>query len=298
MRKINLLIEQAKTNEPIHIEIGNMHRFQHIIGIVKNYNPYITSEFLRDSVIEELMQKYFDYLEVRYNLVLRKIPVVSGGTVLGYSFMHVSDISYDVISHTDKSALAIVETLSETSNKKLIKEEKVKTTVKVFDKRQPNMEQALFQMFIFSIKEKRPFVLKLIEDEFKRIKTIIRNSEDFLQEPAQDCYNIKLISSYENLKEFKEDTTIEMDIATAIEFYIYVKESRKENNPKSKRDYSWIQEYLTHDNLNNPEEVILFESKKIKISINEGKIGITQYKNNMIQTVDIKYSTATNTFHL
>ena len=295
-RRINLLIEQAKPNERIHIEINNIYRLEHLIEIARDYNPQIPKVTSGD--IEEFMEKYFDNPEPPYNLVMIKIPVAEGGTKLTYRFMQVSDISYETKVYTDKSALAIMKTLSEILNPAPIKEEKVKTTVKVFDKRQPNMEQALFQMFIFDIKEKRPFVLKLIEDEFKRIKTRIRNSLDFLQEPAQDCYNIKLISSYENLKEFKEDTTIEMDIATAIEFYIYQKEMKKELNPRTKKDYSWIQEYLTHDNLNNPEEVVLFESKKIKISINEGKIGITQYKNCMIQTVDIKYSTATNTFHL
>lgn len=296
MRRINLLIEQAKPNEKIHIEISNIYRLEHLIEIARDFNPQIPKVTSEDA--EAFMEKYFDNPEPLYNLVMVKIPVAEGGTKLTYWFMQVSDILYDVITYTDKSALAIMKTLSEILNPTPIKEEKVKTTVKVFDKRQPNMEQALFQMFLFNIEEKRPFVLKLIEDEFKRIKTRIRNSIDFLQEPASDCYNIKLISSYENLKEFKEDTTIEMDIATAIEFYIYQKEMKKELNPITKKDYSWIQEYLTHDNLNNPNEVVLFESRKIKISINEGKIGITQYKNNMMQTVDIKYSTATNTFHL
>ena len=86
--------------------------------------------------------------------------------------MQVSDISYDVITYTDKSALAIMKTLSEILNPTPIKEEKVKTTVKVFDKRQPNMEQALFQMFLFNIEEKRPFVLLKWAQTYDRFEKV------------------------------------------------------------------------------------------------------------------------------
>ena len=64
---------------------------------------------------------------------------------------------------------------------------------------------------------------------------------------------------------------------------------KRETNPKTKVDYSWIKDYLTQKNINSEDEVVLFESNKLKIFIEDGYIRILTKKTGLEMSVEIKY---------
>lgn len=168
--------------------------------------------------------------------------------------------------------------------------------VKVFEKGKLDIKQVVGQSVIKNIIDKRPFVNKLLEKEYQRIISVIETLDLSI---APDTYNIRLLHAYKTVKEIQDNTFVQtLDIDDAYLFYIYEKETKKESNPKTRVDYSWIGKALTHENLNNPNQVDLFESKKFYIYIKDGRIFFHTLKTGVLINLEIKYNSEENTFHL
>lgn len=303
MRRLNLLLNQLKSKEisVFYVNINNVDRLNHILELVSEFNELDTS--LTKLNIDKITN-FNNNTAMMFQLNIK--DKIIWNTVTSFTKMTEKENCYD-----DKFVLTRLKQLSEilcepSENDKKVNEvsepeceqlnnQEGKTMLKVFHKGKVAIEQLIYQMFIQGKQDVRPFVKKLVDDEFSRINNTIKSSLEF--PTLENCYNIKLISSYENLLEFK-DKNVEMSIETAIEFYIYSKEMKKELNPKTKVDYSWIKDYLTHENINNENGVVLFDSKKIQISIQKGNIVLVTKKTGMQQYVEIKYNQESNSFYL
>lgn len=168
--------------------------------------------------------------------------------------------------------------------------------VKVFEKGKLDIKQVVGQSVIKNIIDKRPFVNKLLEKEYQRIIAVIKTLDLSI---ATDTYNIRLLHAYKTVKEIQDNAFVQtLDIDDAYLFYIYEKETKKESNPKTRVDYSWIGKALTHENLNNQNQVDLFESKKFYIYIKDGRIFFHTLKTGVLINLEIKYNSEENTFHL
>lgn len=301
MRRLNLFLNALKSKQisVFYVNINDIDRLNHILELVAEFNEM------------KICLTELNYLE--------KIDFINDNVALMFSLSRQDKVIWTIVTsftkmtekqncYNDKFVLERLKTLNEMlSNSEEEEQENSepeinqtnnkegKTMLKVFDKGKVAIEQLIYQMFIQNKQDVRPFVQKLVDDEFSRIEKSIKFELDLIK--PKDCYNLKLLSACENLLSFR-DGDIEMSIETAIEFYIYNKELKKELNPKTKVDYSWIKDYLTHENINNENGVILFNSKKIQISIQRGSIVLTTKKTRMQQHVEIKYNQETNSFYL
>ncbi len=281
MKFLKMLLNKEKF--PIYVMMQSYENLKEIVTILEKNNPMNLD-------MENLEQGYNDYLANGERIV--KIYKGSVFNNLTFCYVQTKNIKESEIL-CDIYALGEVKSLNEILN--TTKEETMANRVKVFEKGEPQVQQIISQMFIFGLTDDRPFVNKLVNAELDRIKQDL--NQGILVKPAEDCYNIKLLSAYYSLSKLVESNE-EVDLSDALEYYVYLKEMKRETNPKTKVDYSWIKDYLTQKNINSGNEVVLFESNKLKILIEDGYIRILTKKTGMEMSVDIKYSTATNTFHL
>lgn len=150
------------------------------------------------------------------------------------------------------------------------------------------------------IKEDRPFVVALINEELERVKTIIKNN-------PRDTFNYEgydiRVHYYVNqilAAKIRLDAAIPGNICTqfinissqlVVDFYAYEKLVKKNAN------YSWIKSYLTQENMQKPE-LTLFKSNKLHIFIEEGYIYLKDFNKNVIYDTPVIYDKYTNKFYL
>lgn len=272
MKFLEMLLNKEKF--PIYVMMQSYENLKEIVTILEKNNPMNLD-------MENLEQGYNDYLKNGERIV--KIYKGSVFNNLTFCYVQTKNIKESEIL-CDIYALGEVKSLNEILNP--TKEKTMANRVKVFEKSEPQVQQIISQMFIFGLKDDRPFVNRLVGAELDRIKQDL--NQGMLVKPAEDCYNIKLLSAYDSLSKLVENNE-EVDLSDAIEYYVYVKEMKRETNPKTKVDYSWIKDYLTQKNINSEDEVVLFESNKLKIFIEDGYIRILTKKTGMQMSVEIKY---------
>ena len=150
------------------------------------------------------------------------------------------------------------------------------------------------------IKDDRPFVVALIDEELERVKTIIKNSpRDTFNYEGYDIrvhyYVNKILAAKSRI-----DAAIPGNICTpfinlsaqfVVDFYAYEKLVKKNAN------YSWIESYLTQENMQKTE-LTLFKSNKFHIFIEEGYIYLKDFTKNVIYNTPVMYDKNTNKFYL
>lgn len=152
------------------------------------------------------------------------------------------------------------------------------------------------QMFKFNIEDPRPFVQELVEEERLRVYKEIMNMDPSLL--IVNHYNIKLATVQGILSEIKYDISHngfkidQLNVWCMNAYYTFIEESQNVDNYQ----YQWIQEYLTHKNINSIKPVVLFESKKIKIYIENGSLVLNE--NRSKYTIDIRYNKTNNSFYI
>lgn len=143
------------------------------------------------------------------------------------------------------------------------------------------------------IKDGRPFVVALINEELERIKTLIKNT-------PRDIFNYKgydiRVNHLKNLI-LESKTTIEavedfkITPLLAIRFYEFEKLIKKP------LDCSWIKSYLTQENMQKPS-VSLFKSNKMQIKLENGVVSLVEFKTHRTYNTPVLYDKTKNEFYL
>ena len=143
------------------------------------------------------------------------------------------------------------------------------------------------------IKDDRPFVVALIDEELDRVKTLIKNT-------PRDMFNYKgydiRVNHLKNLI-LESKTTVEavedfkITPLLAIRFYEFEKLIKKP------LDCSWIKSYLTQENMQKPS-VSLFKSNKMSIKLENGIISLVDFKTNRTYNTPVLYDKTKNEFYL
>ena len=150
------------------------------------------------------------------------------------------------------------------------------------------------------IKDDRPFVVALINKELERVRAVIKNT-------PRDTFNYEgydiRVHHYVNqilAAKARLDAAIPGNICTqfvnlsaqfVVDFYAYEKLVKKNAN------YSWIESYLTQENMQKTE-LTLFKSNKFHIFIEEGYIYLKDFTKNVIYNTPVMYDKNTNKFYL
>ena len=142
------------------------------------------------------------------------------------------------------------------------------------------------------IKDDRPFVVALIDEELERVKTIVKNNpKDTFN---YEGYDIRIHHLRNLILDCKTIETVEGFKITplfAIRFYEFEKLSK---NPL---DCSWIKSYLTQENMQKPS-VSLFKSNKISIKLEDGRISLVDFKTDRAYNTPVLYDKTKNEFYL
>ena len=143
------------------------------------------------------------------------------------------------------------------------------------------------------IKDDRPFVVALIDEELERIKTLIKNT-------PRDIFNYKgydiRVNHLKNLI-LESKTTIEavedfkITPLLAIRFYEF------EKIIKNPLDCSWIKSYLTQENMQK-QSVSLFKSNKMQIKLENGRVSLVNFKTDRSYNTPVLYDKTKNEFYL
>ena len=143
------------------------------------------------------------------------------------------------------------------------------------------------------IKDDRPFVVALIDEELERVKTAIKNNpKDTFNYEGYDIRVHCLRNLILNTKTaIESDETFKISPIIAIRFYEYEKLSK---NPL---DCSWIKSYLTQENLQKPS-VSLFKSNKMIIKLENGLVSMTNLKDKRTYGTPVLYDKTKNEFYL
>lgn len=293
------------------INVSSKDRLEHIIEIINTYRTIKvgvvnSSEYLKNMKEKnECLLIYMDSnKEIDFNCAVsshyKSDEIIRDADILkplSEQLIH-DAVHFKHNSNMDNMLENFFNTLTEITIEpiKIKPKGKEMSQVKVFEKGKLDIKQVVGQSVIKNIIDKRPFVNKLLEKEYQRIIAVIKELDLSI---APDTYNIRLLHAYKTVKEIQDNAFVQtLDIDDAYLFYIYEKETKKESNPKTRVDYSWIGKALTHENLNNPNQVDLFESKKFYIYIKDGRIFFHTLKTGVLINLEIKYNSEENTFHL
>ena len=143
------------------------------------------------------------------------------------------------------------------------------------------------------IKDDRPFVVALIDEELERVKTLIKNN-------PRDAFNYERYDiRVHHLKNLilESKTTIEtvedfkITPLLAIRFYEF------EKLIKNPLDCSWIKSYLTQENMQKPS-VSLFKSNKMQIKLENGIVSLVCFKTDRAYNTPVLYDKTKNEFYL
>ena len=184
-----------------------------------------------------------------------------------------------------------IKTVTIDTMQKILKEPKM-VMIAPFNKGSLNIKGVIHQA-AKGIKDDRPFVVALIDEELERIKTLIKNT-------PRDIFNYKgydiRVNHLKNLI-LESKTTIEavedfkITPLLAIRFYEFEKLIKKP------LDCSWIKSYLTQENMQKPS-VSLFKSNKMQIKLENGRVSLVDFKTNRTYNTPVLYDKTKNEFYL
>ena len=190
----------------------------------------------------------------------------------------------DYAKHTDPKIVTI------DTMQKILKEPQA--MIAPFNKGNLNIKGIIHQA-AKGIKDDRPFVVALIDEELERVKTAIKNNpRDTFNYEGYDirvhCLRNLIL---ETKTAIESDETFKVSPIIAIRFYEYEKLSK---NPL---DCSWIKSYLTQENLQKPS-VPLFKSNKMTIKLENGLVSMTNLKDKRTYGTPVLYDKTKNEFYL
>ena len=191
----------------------------------------------------------------------------------------------DYAKHTN------IKTVTIDTMQKILKEPKM-AMIAPFNKGNLNIKGIIHQA-AKGIKDDRPFVVALINEELERVKTLIKNSpRDTFNYEGYDIrvHHLKnLILESKTTIETVEDFKITPLLA--IRFYEFEKLIKKP------LDCSWIKSYLTQENMQKPS-VSLFKSNKMAIKLENGRVSLVDFKTDRAYNTPVLYDKTKNEFYL
>ena len=199
------------------------------------------------------------------------------------------------ISYSDLEEYAAkstnIKTVTIDTMQKILKEPKM-AMIAPFNKGSLNIKGIIHQA-AKGIKDDRPFVVALINEELERVKTLIKNHpRDSFNYEGYDIrvHHLKnLILESKTTIETVEDFKITPLLA--IRFYEF------EKLIKNPLDCSWIKSYLTQENMQKPS-VSLFKSNKMQIKLENGIVSLVDFKTNRAYNTPVLYDKTKNEFYL
>lgn len=315
LEKILTLMRDSKDECEVFIKCYDVNRFIVVRQILAKFNnhariniKYIENKYNNhinngNDVLIIRLKKYRDIIEIE-----NAYPMINYDESKAYTDTDVLEeykepraIHDAVIYNPNKNVDAMLgnffEVLNEIANQEQIKiNPKGNKMIKVFSHKKLNIRKVISEIVLTKSVETRPFVHKIIEEELLNITSVI-NDLDLSVEPK--TFNLKLLYAYKHIKGFKDDESRKViDTDEAYLYYVYEKETKRESNPKTKVDHSWIEKCLTHENLEKEKPFVIFESKNFSFWIENGRIFMHTLETGLIINLDIKYNEETNTFHL
>ena len=191
----------------------------------------------------------------------------------------------DYAKHTN------IKTVTIDTMQKILKESRI-VMIAPFNKGNLNIKGIIHQA-TKGIKDDRPFVVALIDEELERIKTIIKNNpKDTFNYEGYDIRVHCLRNLILNTKTtIESDETFKVSPIIAIRFYEFEKLIKKP------LDCSWIKSYLTQENMQKPS-VSLFKSNKMSIKLENGIISLVCFKTDRAYNTPVLYDKTKNEFYL
>ena len=184
-----------------------------------------------------------------------------------------------------------IKTVTIDTMQKIIKEPKT-VMIAPFNKGTLNIKGIIHQA-AKGIKDDRPFVVALIDEELERVKTLIKNHpRDSFNYEGYDIrvHHLKnLILESKTTIETVEDFKITPLLA--IRFYEFGKLI------KNSLDCSWIKSYLTQENMQK-QSVSLFKSNKMSITLENGIVSLIDFKTDRAYNTPVLYDKTKNEFYL
>ena len=157
-----------------------------------------------------------------------------------------------------------IKTVTIDTMQKILKEPKM-AMIAPFNKGNLNIKGIIHQA-AKGIKDDRPFVVALIDEELERVKTLIKNN-------PRDTFNYEgydiRVHHLKNLI-LESKTTIEAVEDFKITPLLAVRFYEFEKLIKKPLDCSWIKSYLTQENMQK-QSVSLFKSNKMSIKLEDRK---------------------------
>ena len=191
----------------------------------------------------------------------------------------------------DYAKHANIKTVIIDTMQKILKESKM-VMIAPFNKGSLNIKGIIHQA-AKGIKDDRPFVVALIDEELERVKTAIKNNpKDTFNYEGYDIrvHHLKnLILESKTTIETVEDFKITPLLA--IRFYEFEKLIKKP------LDCSWIKSYLTQENMQKPS-VSLFKSNKMSIKLENGRVSLVDFKTDRAYNTPVLYDKTKNEFYL
>ena len=184
-----------------------------------------------------------------------------------------------------------IKTIIVDTMQKILKESRI-VMIAPFNKGNLNIKGIIHQA-AKGIKDDRPFVVALINEELERVKTEIKNNpRDTFNYEGYDIRVHCLRNLILNTKTaIESDETFKVSPIIAIRFYEFEKLIKKP------LDCSWIKSYLTQENLQKPS-VSLFKSNKMSIKLENGIISLVDFKTNRTYNTPVLYDKTKNEFYL
>lgn len=174
---------------------------------------------------------------------------------------------------------------------KILKEPKM-VMIAPFNKGSLNIKGIIHQA-AKGIKDDRPFVVALIDEELERVKTLIKNH-------PRDSFNYEgydiRVHHLKNLI-LESKTTIEAVADFKITPLLAIRFYELEKLIKKPLDCSWIKSYLTQENMQKPS-VSLFKSNKMSIKLENGIVSLVDFKTNRAYNTPVLYDKTKNEFYL
>ena len=184
-----------------------------------------------------------------------------------------------------------IKTVTIDTMQKILKEPKM-AMIAPFNKGSLNIKGIIHQA-AKGIKDDRPFVVALIDEELERVKTVIKNNpRDTFNYEGYDIrvHHLKnLILESKTTIEAVEDFKITPLLA--IRFYEFEKLIKKP------LDCSWIKSYLTQENMQK-QSVSLFKSNKMSIKLENGIVSLVDFKTDRAYNTPVLYDKTKNEFYL
>ena len=183
-----------------------------------------------------------------------------------------------------------VKTITIDTMQKILK--KPQAMIAPFNKGSLNIKGIIHQA-AKGIKDDRPFVVALIDEELERIKTVIKNSpKDTFNYEGYDirvhCLKNLIL---ETKTAIESDETFKISPIIAIRFYEFEKLIKKP------LDCSWIKSYLTQENMQKPS-VSLFKNNRMSIKLENGIVSLVNFNIDRAYNTPVLYDKTKNEFYL